>query len=164
MQRSLCTLTLACSLFLPVWAQTQVWSEAPKTQRWSEAPQRPAAPAPVQPAPRTNQWSNNHALPGPTATTRAPAATGNTAGRTSQWSTPTYTQRRSDEDIQRQVDAISRDAERGARNGQGYWNGGQGARQVPDQAWRDHMDRSRAQDQFQRDQDAYYERQRQYRY
>ncbi|MDY0107210.1 MAG: hypothetical protein RBS27_11090 [Giesbergeria sp.] len=164
MQRSLCTLTLACSLFLPAWAQTQVWSEAPKTQRWSEAPQRPAAPTPAPPAPRTNQWSNSHALPGPTATTRPPAATGNTAGRTSQWSTPTYTQRRSDEDIQRQVDAISRDAERGARTGQGYWNGGQGSRQVPDQAWRDHMDRSRAQDQFQRDQDAYYERQRQYRY
>ncbi|QTQ33603.1 Uncharacterized protein pbN1_36180 [Aromatoleum bremense] len=162
MQRTWCYLALACSLTLPAWAQTEVWSEAPKTQRWSEAPQRPATPPPAQPSPRTNQWSNSHALPDPASTARPPAAPGGTAGRTAQWSTPTYTQRRSDEDVQRQVDAISRDAERRALAGQGGWNGGHSGSRVSDQAWRNHMDRSRAQDQFQRDQDAYYERQRQY--
>ncbi|NMG17014.1 hypothetical protein GPA24_16020 [Aromatoleum bremense] len=60
------------------------------------------------------------------------------------------------------MDAISRDAERRALAGQGGWNGGHSGSRVSDQAWRNHMDRSRAQDQFQRDQDAYYERQRQY--
>ncbi|MCK0505818.1 hypothetical protein [Aromatoleum anaerobium] len=101
-------------------------------------------------------------MPNPASTARSPTAPGGTAERTTQWSTPTYTQRRSDEDIQRQVDAISRDAERRALAGQGGWNGGHSGSQVPDQAWRNHVDRSRAQDQFQRDQDAYYERQRQY--
>lgn len=165
MQRPLCTLTLACSLFLPAWAQTQVWSEAPPTQRWSQAPQRPmqpAPPAPPAPAPRTPQWSTQHALPGAAPAARAPAAPDAAAGRTTQWSTPTYTQRRSDADIQRQVDAITRDAEHRARAGQGGWSGGRSASQVPDQAWRDHMDRSRAQDQFQRDQDDYYRRQREF--
>lgn len=157
MQRSLCFLALACSLTVPAWAQAQVWSESPKTQRWSEAPQRPATPPPAQPSPHTSQWSNSHALPNPAGT-----APGGTAGRTGQWSTPTYTQRRSDEDIQRQVEGISRDAERRALAGQRGGNGGHSGSQVPDQAWRDHVDRSRAQDQFQRDQDAYYERQRQY--
>lgn len=170
MRRSLPYLALACTLFVPAWAQTQVWSEAPKTQRWSdpppptqqwsEAPQRPSAPPPTVPEPRRNTWSSNQPLPGPSTAPNPPAAT--PTGRTSQWSTPTYTQRRSDEDIQRQVDAISRDAERRALAGQGGWNNGRNGSQVPDQVWRDHMDRSRAQDQFQRDQDAYYERQRQY--
>lgn len=162
MPRTLCYFALAYSLTLSAWAQTQVWSEAPKTQRWSEAPQRPAAPPPAHPSPPANQWSNSHALPDPASNARPPAAPGGTAARTGQWSTPTYTQRRSDEDIQRQVDSISRDAERRALAGQGASNGGRSGSQVPDQAWRDHMDRSRAQDQFQRDQDAYYERQRQY--
>ncbi|KON79346.2 hypothetical protein PA01_12365 [Azoarcus sp. PA01] len=112
--------------------------------------------------PSTGQWSNSHALPASASTARPPAAPGGTAGRTGQWSTPTYTQRRSDEDIQRQVDGISRDAERRALAGQRGGNAARSGSQVPDQAWRDHMDRSRAQDQFQRDQDAYYERQRQY--
>lgn len=135
MHRSLYGLALACVLALPAWAQTQVWSEAPKTQRWSEAP----APS-----------------------TPPPASTGTAPGRTQQWAAPTYTERRSDADIQRQVDAIARDAERGARAGRGYWNGGQGSAQVPDQAWREHMQRSRAQDQFQREQDEHYRRQREF--
>ncbi len=120
---------LLCAIALPAWGQTKVWSESPRTGTWSSAP----VPAP-----------------------QAPAGSG--AGRTEQWSAPVYTKRRSDEDVQRQVDGIARDAERRARAGAAPIPSNR--QSVPDQVWRDHVDRTRAQDQFQREQDAYNQRQR----
>lgn len=129
---------------VPALAQTQVWSQAPKTQRWSDPPPTPPAPAqPQQPAPRT-------------AVPQQPQP------YTSQWAAPVHTQRRSEADIQRQIDAISHNAERDARAGRGAGLNRSPASQVPDQVWRNHMDRTRAQEQWQREQDAYHERQRQY--
>ncbi len=102
-------------------------------------------------APRTGTWSS-----APTPAPQAP--TGGGAGRTEQWSAPVHTRRRSDEDVPRQVDGLARDAERRARVGATPMppNG----QAVPDRIWRDHMDRMRAQDQFQREQDAHNQRQR----
>ena len=134
-------LGLACTLGWPAAAQTRVWSQAPTTQRWSEAPQPAASPSPTSP---------------PTTTSPAP-------GHTSLWAQPVTTQRRSDADIQRQVDGMVRDAEQRARAGQGAWSGSSKNSALPqDQAWRNHIERSRAQEQFQRDQDAYDRRQREY--
>ena len=131
-------LGLACTLCWPAAAQTRVWSEAPTTQRWSEAP-------------------------APTANTPATPATSPAPGHTSLWAQPVTTQRRSDADIQRQVEDMVRDAEQRARAGQGAWSGSSKNSALPqDQAWRNHIERSRAQEQFQRDQDAYDRRQREY--
>ena len=56
-----------------------------------------------------------------------------------------------------------RNAEQRARAGQGAWSGSSKNSALPqDQAWRNHIERSRAQEQFQRDQDAYDRRQREY--
>ena len=135
-------LSLACTLSWPAAAQTRVWSQAPTTQRWSEAPP-PTANTPAAPT--------------------TPATTSPAPGHTSLWAQPVTTQRRSDADIQRQVDGMVRNAEQRARAGQGAWSGPSKGSALPqDQAWRNHIERSRAQEQFQRDQDAYDRRQREY--
>ncbi|WP_313074872.1 hypothetical protein [Melaminivora sp.] len=142
----------ACALGLPAGAQTQVWSEAPRTPVWSEAPHTQVRPE----APRTQRWSE---APAPAQPAPAPQSA---PGQTRLWAVPTHTERRSDADIQRQVDSIVRSVERDTRAGRGASGGNAPASQVPDQVWRDHVDRTRAQQQWQREQDAHYERQRQF--
>ncbi len=138
MRRILLTAALAGAA-LPAWGQTTQWSQPTRTGNWSETF---TLPSPAAPAPA------------------APAASPGTA-RTGQWAAPVHTERRSDQDVQRQVDGIVRDAERRARAGAGAAPAGTAAAgDVRDRVWRDHVERTRAQEQFRREQDAHYERQR----
>ena len=95
--------------------------------------------------------------------TRAQKAVWSEAPKTQQWSSPTFTQRRSDAEVQRQVDAITEDAERRAASTASHQRGpSRAGASVQEKVWRDHMDRTNAQNEFQRQQDEYYRRQQQF--
>ena len=126
-----------------------------QTTRWSENLVLPsqgggrAAPAPAQPRATnpgyTQQWS-------------APTYT-------RQWSAPTYTRRRTEAENRAIADRMIERARRDAREGRGagldYYQR-RNASNVPNQVWRDHIARDRANEAFQRNQDAYYSRQQYY--
>ncbi len=137
MRRALWTmLTLATVAPVPTMAQTQLWSSSPTTGVWSAPP----------------------------ATPRAPATQGDSSGQTQPWATAPVTRRRSDAEIQQQVDGIVRDVERRTSGmGAGGAASGQSGASVPDRAWRSHMDRTRAAEEVRRDQERYNAQQRYFR-
>lgn len=120
----------------------------------------PALPAQAQ----TNRWSDDLVLPSPGGSRATPAQPQATAPtRAGPWSAPTYTRQRSAAENQVIVDRMVERARRDAREGRGAGLDhvqGRAAPTVPDKVWRDHIARDRANEAFQRNEDAYFAHQR----